>query len=111
MVLAAILVGKPLGITLSALVATMTGLHLPAGLLRRDLVVVGLTAAIGFTVALFFATAAFPPGMTLAEANLGALFSLSAAVLGPAAAWAMRVGRFAVAVAVHVHGHARGDSL
>lgn len=112
-VLAAILVGKPLGITLSALLAAMTGLHLPAGLLRRDLVVVGLTAAIGFTVALFFATAAFPPGMTLAEAKLGALFSLSAAVLAPAVAWAMRVGRFAAAaaVAVPVHPHARRDSL
>lgn len=108
-VLVAILVGKPLGITLSTLLAMMTGLHLPTGLLRRDVVVVGLTAAIGFTVALFFATAAFPSGMTLAQAKLGALFSLSAAVLAPAAAWAMRVGRFAVAVPVSVDGRAAGD--
>jgi NhaA family Na+:H+ antiporter len=93
-VLAAILVGKPLGITLSSLLAAASGMHLPPGLLRRDLVVVGVTGAIGFTVALFFATAAFPAGMTLAEAKLGALFSLSAALLAPAAAWAMRVGRF-----------------
>lgn len=93
---------------MSALLATMTGLHLPAGLLRRDLVVVGLTAAIGFTVALFFATAAFPPSTTLAEAKLGALFSLSAAVLAPAAAWTMRVGRFAAAVGLPAH--ARGNN-
>ncbi len=96
-VLTAILVGKPLGISLSALLATMAGLRLPAGLLRRDFVVVGLTAAIGFTVALFFATAAFPAGRTLTAAKLGALFSLSAALLAPAAAWVMRVGRFGVA--------------
>lgn len=100
-VLAAILVGKPLGITLSSLLATAGGLHLPRGLLHRDLVVVGLTAAIGFTVALFFATAAFPGGPTLAETKLGALFSLSAAFLAPAAAWVMRVGRFEAAVPLH----------
>jgi NhaA family Na+:H+ antiporter len=94
-VLVAILVGKPVGITLSSIVATAAGLHLPDGLDRRDVVVVGVTAAIGFTVALFFATAAFPGGTALQEAKLGALFSLSAAVLAPAAAWAMRTGRFA----------------
>ena len=94
-VLTAILIGKPLGITLSSMVSTAIGLRLPAGLLRRDLLVVGLTAAIGFTVALFFATAAFPDGRMLQETKLGALFSLSAAALAPAAAWALGVGRLA----------------
>lgn len=93
-VLSAILIGKPLGITLSAVLATAGGLRLPAGLLQRDLFVIGLTAAIGFTVALFFATAAFPDGATLQETKLGALFSLSAAVVAPAAAWVTRAGRF-----------------
>lgn len=93
-VLGAILVGKPLGITLSSILATAGGLHLPKGVDRRDLVVVGVTAAIGFTVALFFATAAFPAGTTLQETKLGALFSLSAAALAPVLAWLTRSGRF-----------------
>ena len=41
---------------------------------------VGCAAAIGFTVALFFATAAFPPGPLLDEAKLGALLSVSGAL-------------------------------
>jgi NhaA family Na+:H+ antiporter len=93
-VLAAILVGKPLGIAVSAVLATAGGLRLPEGVGPRDVVIVGVTAAIGFTVALFFATAAFPTGALLQEAKLGALFSLSAAALAPAAAWLMRAGRF-----------------
>lgn len=93
-VLTAILVGKPLGITVSSGVASAAGLRLPAGLSGRDLLVVGIAAGIGFTVALFFATAAFPEGRTLQEAKLGALFSLSAAALAPAAAWLLRAGRF-----------------
>jgi NhaA family Na+:H+ antiporter len=93
-VLAAILVGKPLGITLSSLAVTAAGLHLPAGLRPRDLLVVGITAGIGFTVALFFATASFPPGETLQQAKLGALLSLSATGFAFAAAWMLRAGRF-----------------
>jgi hypothetical protein len=51
-----------------------------------ELLVVGVTASIGFTVALFFATAAFPAGMALAETKLGALFSFTAAPLAIAVA-------------------------
>jgi NhaA family Na+:H+ antiporter len=93
-VLLAILAGKPLGIVLSAKACTAAGLHLPPGLGAGDLLVVGVTAAIGFTVALFFATAAFPGGRLLDETKLGALLSLAAAALAPAAAWALGVGRF-----------------
>jgi Na+:H+ antiporter, NhaA family len=93
-VFVAILVGKPLGIAVTSMLATMTGLHLPDGLNRRDIVVVGLTAGIGFTVALFFATAAFPSGEALQQAKLGALFSLSAGLVALAAAWLLRAGRF-----------------
>jgi len=41
--------------------------------------VVGVVAAIGFTVSLLFATAAFPGGAALAETKTGALLSLVAA--------------------------------
>jgi NhaA family Na+:H+ antiporter len=43
--------------------------------------VLGVAAGIGFTVALFFATAAFPPGEILDEAKMGALLSFVAAPL------------------------------
>jgi NhaA family Na+:H+ antiporter len=93
-VLVAILIGKPVGIAVTSMVATASGLTLPHGLHPRDIVVVGLTAAIGFTVALFFAIAAFPSGEALQQAKLGALFSLSAGLVALAGAWLLRVGRF-----------------
>ena len=78
-VLAALLLGKPIGILLFAGVARLAGVTLPEGLQVRDLVVVGIAAAIGFTVSLFFATAAFSGGAALAETKMGAFLSFSAA--------------------------------
>ena len=80
-VLVALLIGKPLGILLFAGAASLMGASLPHGLHVRDLAVVGIAAAIGFTVSLFFATAAFPEGAALAETKMGALLSFSAAPL------------------------------
>jgi NhaA family Na+:H+ antiporter len=59
-VLAALLLGKPIGILLFCGAARLAGASLPHGLYLHDLFVVGIAAAIGFTVSLFFATAAFP---------------------------------------------------
>jgi NhaA family Na+:H+ antiporter len=78
-VLAALLLGKPLGILLFSAGAQAAGAHLPPGLRAGDLLLVGVAAAIGFTVSLFFATAAFPPGTALAETKMGALASFVAA--------------------------------
>jgi NhaA family Na+:H+ antiporter len=80
-VLAGLLVGKPVGILLFANVARLAGASLPPGLRAGDLLVVGVAASIGFTVALFFATAAFPAGTALAETKMGALLSFFAAPL------------------------------
>ena len=80
-VLAGLLLGKPVGILAFSGLARLAGAHLPPGLRARDLFVVGLVAAIGFTVALFFATAAFPEGAALAETKMGALLSFVAAPL------------------------------
>jgi NhaA family Na+:H+ antiporter len=80
-VVAGLLLGKPLGIVLFSSAARLVGGRLPPGLRLGDLLVVGVAASIGFTVALFFATAAFPPGMLLAETKMGALFSFAAAPL------------------------------
>lgn len=80
-VLAAILLGKPIGIVLSTALCVWAGLHKPEGVTWGDLTVVGIIAGIGFTVALFFATAAFPPGELLDQAKMGALLSFSASLL------------------------------
>jgi Na+:H+ antiporter, NhaA family len=80
-VLAALLFGKPIGILLFSGGARMFGARLPPGLHFRDLLLVGTAAAIGFTVSLFFATAAFPGGTPLAETKMGALLSFVAAPL------------------------------
>ncbi len=93
-VLAAVLIGKPVGIAGFTLLARGVGLHLPAGLGWREILVTGCAAAIGFTVALFFATAAFPPGPILAQAKTGALLSVAGAPMAVFAAAALRVGRF-----------------
>jgi NhaA family Na+:H+ antiporter len=81
-VFAGLLLGKPIGILLFSNVARLAGASLPLGVRQRELLVVGVAASIGLTVALFFATAAFPSGGTaLAETKMGALFSFVAAPL------------------------------
>jgi Na+:H+ antiporter, NhaA family len=78
-VLGAILIGKPLGILAAAGLSLPAGLHKPSGVTWPDMVVVSIIAGIGFTVALFFATASFPPGPLLDETKMGALLSFSSA--------------------------------
>jgi len=80
-VLIGLLAGKPLGILGFSLMARLAGVPLPAGLRWRDLTIVGVAASIGFTVSLFFATAAFATGPELAETKMGALLSFAAAPL------------------------------
>jgi NhaA family Na+:H+ antiporter len=78
-VVAALLIGKPIGILLFTGAARLAGARLPTGLRVSDLLVLGMAASIGFTVSLFFATAAFPEGAALAETKMGALLSFAAA--------------------------------
>ena len=92
-VLAALLLGKPIGILLFSGAARLAGASLPTGLRPSDVLVVGIAASIGFTVSLFFATAAFPGGAALAETKMGALLSMIAAPLAVAVARAVRSGR------------------
>ena len=89
-VLAGLLFGKPIGILLFSGAARWAGARLPQGLRHADLVVIGITAAIGFTVSLFFATAAFPGGAALAETKMGALLSFGAAPLALVASRLLR---------------------
>jgi NhaA family Na+:H+ antiporter len=91
-VLAGLLIGKPVGIMLFSGMARLAGGQLPPGLRATDLFVVGLVAAIGFTVSLFFATAAFPEGSLLTETKMGALLSFVAAPVALAMSRVLRVG-------------------
>jgi hypothetical protein len=54
--IAAALVGRPLGILAAVGAALLAGLHLPRHLGWRELVVVALASSSGFMIALFFAT-------------------------------------------------------
>jgi Na+:H+ antiporter, NhaA family len=93
-VLGAVLAGKPIGIVGFTLAGGAAGLRLPHGFDWRELIVVGCAAAIGFTVALFFATAAFPDGPLLAQTKTGALLSVAGGLMAALVAAALRVGRF-----------------
>jgi NhaA family Na+:H+ antiporter len=92
--LAAAAVGKPLGILAATGAAVALGLHLPLGLHWRDLVVVALATAGGFTFGLFFATAVFPVGPILAELKIGAVATGIGVPLAFVAARLLQVGRF-----------------
>lgn len=94
-VLAAAMVGRPLGILLAIAIGVMAGLHLPRHVGWRELVVVALATSSGFTFALFFATGLIPMGPTLAQIKLGALSTVAAAALAIGCAHLLRVGRFA----------------
>jgi NhaA family Na+:H+ antiporter len=83
-VLSSLVAGKPIGIVLMTFIGVRLGLRAPGGLSYLHTAVLGIAAGIGFTVALFFATAAFPrPDQVslLNEAKMGALLSFMAAPL------------------------------
>ena len=91
-VLAGLLLGKPIGILLFSAASRLVGAQLPEKLRLGDLLIVGIVASIGFTVSLFFATAAFPGGVALAETKMGALLSFVAAPIALAVARLRRAG-------------------
>ena len=92
LVLAGLLIGKPVGILLMGwLAAGPMGFGLPKGMRVADILVVGCVAAIGFTVALFVASVAFPGGSVQDAAKMGALMSFGAALMSIAAGRLLRV--------------------
>ena len=91
LVLAGLLIGKPFGVWLFGELALKMGFALPEGMKRGDLFVIGCVAAIGFTVALFVAGVAFPPGEVQDAAKMGALLSFFAAILSFVAGFVLKV--------------------
>lgn len=94
LVLAGLLVGKPLGIlAMGWIAAHPLRLGLPAGMRTGDLFVVGCAAAVGFTVSLLMASAAFDSGPVREAAKMGAVLSFAAVILAVIAARLTRVAR------------------
>jgi NhaA family Na+:H+ antiporter len=94
-VLAAALVGRPLGMLGGTAIGLALGLRLPTNLRWRELIVIALASSSGFTFALFAATTLLPPGAVLTQIKLGALGTVAGAAAAYAGARLLRVGRFA----------------
>jgi NhaA family Na+:H+ antiporter len=85
-----LVVGKPLGVALATAIVLRLRLGtLPAGFGRLHVVVVGIVAGVGFTMALFVAELAFQEGPLLDAAKLGVLAASALAGL-----LTLVVGRF-----------------
>ena len=85
--------GKPIGVLVACWVTLRLRIGtLPAGMTLRHLVVLGVVAGIGFTMALFIAQLAFTDASLLAAAKIGVL-----AASGGAAILGLVLGRFLLA--------------
>jgi NhaA family Na+:H+ antiporter len=88
------LIGRPAGMLLAIGVAVAAGLHLPARLRWREVLVVCLAASAGFTFALFVAAAVIPAGPLANQLKLGALSTGASGLVAIAVARLLHVGRF-----------------
>jgi NhaA family Na+:H+ antiporter len=88
LILGALVIGKTAGITAFGLLAVRLGFPLPDRMGLRELLMAGYVAALGLTVALFVAGAAFQDPVLLGQGKMGCLFSgfvgLSAVAIGRA---------------------------
>jgi len=77
-----LLVGKTVGIVLASVVALRFGwASLPKGLSLRHLMLLGVVAGVGFTMALFIAQLAFDDAVLLGAAKLGVLAGSAVAAI------------------------------
>jgi NhaA family Na+:H+ antiporter len=94
--------GKPIGVLLACWLALRSKLAtLPRGIGGRHLLVLGMVAGVGFTMALFIAQLAFSDARLLAAAKLGIL-----AASGGAAVISLALGRLLLSPA-HAPGAAQ----
>ena len=82
LVVAALIVGKMVGVTGFSLLAMKLGFPLPEGMGRRHLLATGAVAGLGLTVALFVCGQAFTSESLQGAAKMGAVFSVAAAAVG-----------------------------
>jgi NhaA family Na+:H+ antiporter len=93
LILGSLIVGKVVGITSFGLLAMKLGFPLPDRMGFRELLMASLVAALGLTVALFVAGAAFVDGELLGQAKMGALLSGFVGVLAVVVGRATGMGR------------------
>jgi Na+:H+ antiporter, NhaA family len=78
-----LLIGKPIGVLLASWITLRLRLGtLPIGITGKHLLVLGVVAGIGFTMALFIANLAFTDPALLGAAKLGVLAASAAAAVG-----------------------------
>jgi len=71
-----LVVGKLVGVLLASAITVRLGLAArPRGVTWRGIALVGVVAGIGFTMAIFIANLAFPPGAMLGAAKIGVLIA------------------------------------
>jgi NhaA family Na+:H+ antiporter len=109
-ILLASLLGRPAGVLVGIGLAAAAGLHLPARVGFRDIVVAALATTSGFTFALFFAAGLIPVGPILEQITLGALATSAGVLVTLAAARVLGVGAFARRHAPEFHGEKRAQS-
>jgi NhaA family Na+:H+ antiporter len=77
-----LVLGKPLGIVLTAAVAVRSGIcALPEGVRWRHLILLGCLGGIGFTMSIFIANLAFPDPALLATAKTAVLLASAVAAI------------------------------
>ncbi len=90
MILLSLIVGKTVGVSLFSVIVSKLGFPLPEGMGIRHLMVTGLIAGLGLTVALFVANKAYQGTDFLDPGKMGAVFSV--VVAGLAFAFARVIG-------------------
>ena len=90
-VLLSLILGKTVGITFFSWLGLKMGFPMPTGMAFKHLLVAGIIAGIGLTVALFVATKAFEGEVFLQPAKMGAVLSPLAVVLAFGAGLLLKV--------------------
>jgi NhaA family Na+:H+ antiporter len=81
LVFLALLIGKTMGIFFMGSLGEKMGFPLPHGMKKKELLIVGIIAGFGFTVALFVAGEAFIDPVLQGAAKMGALLSAGVAII------------------------------
>lgn len=92
-VFSALLFGKPGGIFTMGIIGKKLGFPLPRGMRGNDLLVAGIIAGIGFTVALFVAGEAFTDPAVQGAAKMGAMLSIAVVPIAVVAAKLLGIGK------------------
>jgi NhaA family Na+:H+ antiporter len=88
------ILGRPIGALVAVELVNVLGAHQIPGVRWKELLVVGLCASSGLTMALFFSTAIMAMGPVQLELKTGSIISVIGCLLAIAAGRVLGVGRF-----------------